>query len=132
MNPQPCRIIERLAIWRRRPSEFDFDVEQCASINPQATDALLRLNTTGQHESRLEHDVPLYTIDSLDNLHTPAHAVALDGDRARNVSNTSPSDDETKYDPQTTVKLIRAYQPNILCRTAATQAGHLNCEFEVS
>lgn len=53
----------RLAQWRVRLWEYDFDVLHRAGIRHQANDAKSRLQTTGEHKTHLDEDLPLLAID---------------------------------------------------------------------
>lgn len=118
----------RFAQWCMRLCTFDFDVEHRAGFKHQAADALLRLITTGQDESSLEDDLPLYAIDSHDSLPRFVHAIAHDVDRCQNVPDTSSSEDKVELAPTTTLEIIRAQQQGISCRVAATLVEQRNCK----
>lgn len=98
----------------------------------EGADALLRSATNGQDKGSLEDDLPLYAIDSLDDPHAPVHTVEQDGDHARNVPKTNPTDDEADFDPPTTVKIVRTQQQDFVCRAAAIPVRQRSCEFTVN
>lgn len=52
-----------LTRWHLHLSEYDFDAVNRASIKHQATNALSRLRTTGEAQTQLEDDSPVFAID---------------------------------------------------------------------
>lgn len=92
----------------------------------------MRLNTTGQDESLLGNDLPLYAIDHYENPRHLVHAVAHNVDRAQTVPDPRPSDDKAEYAPSTTVKMIQSQKQDAFCRTAPTKVEQRNCEITVN
>lgn len=53
----------RLARWRLRSTEFDFNVQYRSGINHLPTDALSHMPAGGNDETRLEDEIPCLFVD---------------------------------------------------------------------
>lgn len=53
----------KLALWRLRLSKYEFDVFHRPGVKHQGTGALLRLETDGLGESRVDDDILVSAID---------------------------------------------------------------------
>lgn len=56
--------IGRLARWRLRLFEFDFDVIYRASVKHEAADTLPRLQTAGEEDTPLKDKLPLLAVNA--------------------------------------------------------------------
>lgn len=116
---------DRVAQWQLRPSKFDFAVVHQAGIKKQNFNVTLRLNPTGQDESRFEGESQLYAINNVNSRHTAIHTVAEVGDHTQETQ--SPY-----YDHKNTVKTACAQQQDIFCSTSVTRLRQDRCEFTVN
>lgn len=118
---------KRLEQWCLRLFKFDLDVVHCARIKNQAADAVSRLSTSNKDENPLEDDLLLYASDNCNNRTVPVHTVGQDEDCAPIIPNTKPPDDETEFDPPTTVYKIRTQQKKYLLsyRSETSMAAQL-------
>lgn len=112
----------RLARWRYRLSEYEFDVFQQAGIKDQATDALFCLQTTVEGHTPLEDDLSILAIDvteieeDIRIIDTNCGEVLPLSDKLPLKDSATPSEEET----------IFGEADDIYCRVSATQVGHSN------
>lgn len=57
--------------------------------------------------------------------------VARNNDPSLNVQNAITADEKSKYDPPTTVKILRTRQQNTFCRTAVARVEYHSLDFAV-
>ena len=121
----------RLARWRLRLSEFDFDVEHRAGIKHQAADALSRMTTTGLDTTPLGDDIPCFTADTdFQNPTPPCRGTTF---RLPGIPEVLAVPEEgSALIPVTVSEILTGQAQDPYCRAMTSEVGKVGSHFEVN
>lgn len=120
----------RLARWRLRLLQYDFDITHRAGIKHQAPDALSRLPTTASDESPVLNDLPLLCVDASLVVEDPAIDDLADRPHWSKIP-ALPVVSASKFSetPVTTDEILDAQKTDPWCRQLAETVGSQGSQF---
>ena len=124
----------RLARWRLRLMEFDFEVVHKPGAFHKAPDALSRLPTTEVDNTEVDDEVPTYCVPDVDDLRgVDVDVLPSDWDQYMDVLTIvgEPDDDESVPDIPDIETFIREQKEDPYCREMAAEVGRVGSQFDV-
>ena len=121
----------RLARWRLRLSEFDFDVEHRAGVKHQAADALSRMETTGLDTRPLGDEIPCFTtVSDIPGEGLPCRGVTV---RLPGIPEVlAVPQEESGLIPVTVSEILQGQREDSYCRAMTSEVGKAGSHFEVN
>lgn len=122
----------RVARWRLRLSELDFDVVHRAGVKYQRSDALSRLLTENVNNSALQHGLSVLLVEhslKIDDSITPILGLEADTGVREQISDAT---DKTKVLSPTLAEFITDQAAVDVCQTTARQLCKVRSELNLS